>query len=143
MPSFSTSGYRCIVRASALYDVLVTAPFATPWTFALLRDQLSAMNQSLGGAMLPAFDVFHVLIACLLGSLVMVWSVLRLRQPSLRMGRYDGVARGLFATWMARALAVTGAPVLWLFLLPEMAWCLVQWLPVDAPLNAPVKAAAA
>ena len=27
------SHYRRIVRASAFYDVIVTAPFATPWTF--------------------------------------------------------------------------------------------------------------
>ena len=130
MPSLSTRRLLHIVRASAVYDLLLTAPFATPWSFALLRDQLSAINQSLGGAALPAFDVFQVLIACLLGSLVMVWSVLRLRQPSVRLGRYDGAARALFATWMAWALALSGAPLLWLFVVPEAAWGLAQWLPV-------------
>lgn len=124
--------YRRIVFGSALYDLLVTAPFATPWTFALAHQQLSATNQLLGGAALPAFLPFHVLFACLLGSVVLVWSVLRLRDPQQRFGRYDGAARMLFSSWMLWALQATGAPLLWLFLVPEFAWGVAQWLPVGA-----------
>jgi len=131
MPSLSTRRFLHIVRASAIYDVLVTAPFATPWTFARVARLLSAANQSLGGAPLPAFEVFHVLIACLLGSVVIVWSVLRLVHPSIRFGRFDGATRVLFATWLAWALALTGAPILWLFVVPELMWGVVQWLPVE------------
>jgi len=54
MPSFSPDTFRKIVWASALYDLIVTAPFATPWSFALAHGQLSATNQLLGGAALPA-----------------------------------------------------------------------------------------
>ena len=36
--------------ARAIYDVLMTPAFATPWTFLLLREQLSSLNVSLGGA---------------------------------------------------------------------------------------------
>jgi hypothetical protein len=122
--------YRRIVFGSALYDLLVTAPFATPWTFALAHQQLSATNQLLGGAALPAFLPFHALFACLLGSVVLVWSVLRLRDPQQRFGRYDGAARMLFSSWMLWALQATGAPLLWLFLVPEFAWGVAQWLPV-------------
>lgn len=130
MPSIAT--FRRIVRASAAYDLLVTAPFATPWTFSLLLARLSATNVQLGGAPLPAFAPFHVLLACLMGSIVLVWSVLRLRDPQPRYGRYDAAGRLLFCTWMAWALAATGEPVIWLFLLPEAAWCAVQCLPVRA-----------
>ncbi|MFM9437738.1 hypothetical protein ACFDR9_004828 [Janthinobacterium sp. CG_23.3] len=130
MPSVSPSDFRHIVRASALYDVLLTAPFATPWSFALVREQLSNVNVLLGGAALPPFEPFHVLICCLLGSIVLVWSALRVRDPQPRLGRYDAAARLLFSTWMAWALLATGAPVLWLFLLPEFAWGLAQLLPL-------------
>ncbi|MBA5687079.1 hypothetical protein [Rugamonas apoptosis] len=126
----SSTTFRRIVFGSALYDLLVTAPFATPWSFALAHDQLSTINQALGGAALPAFGPFHVLFACLLGSVVLVWSVLRLTDPQRRFGRYDGTARMLFATWMAWALVNTGAPLLWLFIVPEFAWGVAQWLPV-------------
>lgn len=130
LPVFRVSTFRHVVRASALYDLVVTAPFATPWSFAWLHAQLSATNQQLGGAALPAFAPFHVLIACLLGSVVMVWSVLRLRHPEPRLGRYDGSARFLFSGWMVWALLQTGEPVLWLFIVPEFAWGLLQWWPL-------------
>jgi hypothetical protein len=79
---------------------------------------------------LPDFGPFHVLFACLMGSIVLVWSVLRLRAASVLLGRYDGVGRFLFSFWMAWALAATGAPLLWLFLVPEFCWGVIQWLPV-------------
>jgi hypothetical protein len=125
--------YLKIVRASACYDLLLTAPFATPWTFALAHAQLSTIDQWLGGGALPAFSPFHVLFACLMGSVVLVWSVLRLRRTEVRLGRYDGVARFLFASWMAWTLVATGARLLWLFIVPELAWGVAQWLPVANP----------
>ncbi|SDF51496.1 MULTISPECIES: hypothetical protein [unclassified Duganella] len=122
--------YRHIVRASAIYDLVLTAPFATPWSFAIVRAQLDATNQALGGAALPAFTPFHILFACLLGSVVLVWSVLRIRDPQPLYGRYDGIARLLFSSWMIWTLHATGAPLLWLFIVPELAWGIVQWLPL-------------
>ena len=36
----------------------------------------------------------------------------------------------MFSTWMAWALAATGTRLLWLFVVPELPWGLIQWLPV-------------
>ena len=127
----SPANYLKIVRASGVYDLLITAPFATPWSFLLVRSHLSDINQHLGGAALPEFSPFHVLIACLLGSIVSVWSALRVLHPTRRLGRYDGTARFMFSFWMAWTLWLTGEPVLWLFLVPELLWGLVQWLPIS------------
>jgi len=126
MPSFSPSQFRRVVRASAAYDLAVTAPFATPWTFAIAFGHLGAINQALGGQPLPAFGPMHMLFALLMGSVVMVWSVLRLRGPTLQFGRYDAAARMLFSLWMAWAWMQTGQPMLLLFLLPEASWGVVQ-----------------
>ena len=126
----SVSAFRRVVRASAIYDVLMTAAVATPWTFLLLREQLSSLNVSLGGVPLPLFVAFHLLISSLFGSVVMVWSVLRMLDPQPRFGRYDAAARYLFSLWMAWTLLVTGQPLLWLFLVPELAWGLAQSLPL-------------
>lgn len=126
----SVSAFRRLVRASAIYDVLMTVPFVTPWTFLLLREHLNALNVGLGGAPLPHFEPLHLLISSMMGSVVMVWSVLRLRDPAPRFGRYDAAARYLFSTWMAWALLVTGQPLLWLFLVPELAWGVAQSLPL-------------
>jgi hypothetical protein len=122
--------YLRIVRASAWYDIVLTAMFATPWTFALAHQIMSSGNQLLGGESFPAFGPLPTLIACLMGSLVMVWSVLRLIEPSVRLGRFDGSGRFLFSTWFAWALLVTGAPILWTLLIPELAWGMLQWWPV-------------
>jgi hypothetical protein len=131
MTFISGSTFRKIVLGSALYDLLMTAPFATPWSFAYAHAQLDGINQLLGGGALPAFAPFHVLFACLLGSVVLKWSLLRLSDPQRRFGRFDGFTRLLFSTWMIWTLAVTGAPLLWLFIVPELAWGVVQWLPVS------------
>ena len=129
---FSLPAFRRLVRASAVYDVLMTGAFATPWSLLLLREQLSTVNVRLGGAPLPVFEPFHLLIGCLLGSVVLVWSVLRIADPQPRFGRYDAVARYLFSLWMGWALLVTGEPVLWLFIVPELAWGVAQSLPLRA-----------
>ncbi len=134
------SAFLKLVRASAAYDLLLTAPFATPWTFALAHAHLSAVNAMLGAAALPAFGPFHMLFAGLMGSVVLVWSALRLRAPSIALGRHDAMARLSFAAWMAWTLAQTGAPLLWLFLVPELAWGVAQALPVGIK---PAPAAAA
>jgi len=126
MPFFSTPRFLRVVWFSALYDLVVTAPFATPWTFELNRAQLSAINQALGGQPLPAFDPMQTLFAVLMGSVVMVWAVLRLRGPTVQFGRYDAAARVLFGVWMGWAWMQSGAPVLLLFIAPEVAWAVVQ-----------------
>jgi hypothetical protein len=127
--SLSLDAYLRLVRASAWYDLIVTAPFFTPWSFAYAQGQLSMLNIRLGGAALPAFDAFQTLFACLMGSVVLVWSLARLCMPSVAAGRYDGVARLLFSLWMTWTLAVTGAPLLWLFVVPECAWGMASSCP--------------
>ena len=124
------STYRRVVQASALYDLIVTAALATPWTLPLAHALMSSLNVRLGGAPLPAFEPFHMFIGGLLGSIVTVWSLLRLRAPSLLLGRHDGAARFLFSGWMVWTLVQTGAPMLWLLLLPEFLWGVVQWWPL-------------
>ncbi|MGM9481467.1 hypothetical protein ACS5PN_09780 [Roseateles sp. NT4] len=126
MPAFSTPCFQRVVWFSALYDFIVTAPFATPWSFEFNRDRLSVINQALGGQALPVFDVFQTLFALLMGSIVLVWAVLRLRGPTVQFGRYDAAGRVLFSLWMAWAWWQTGAPVLLLFMLPELSWAVAQ-----------------
>lgn len=126
----SESTFVRFVRASGWYDLIVTAPFATPWTFALLHQALNALAGALGIGGLPAFEPSHLLMANLMGSVVCVWSVLRIRQPSVVLGRYDAVARALFAAWQAYALA-SGATLLVVpLLIAEIGFGLLQSVPV-------------
>ena len=119
--------YLRLVRASAFYDLIVTGALATPWTLPFVHGLMSDLNLRLGGAPLPDCAPFHMFIAGLLGSIVVVWSLLRIREPSLSLGRYDGTARFLFSSWMMWTLAHADAPVLWLLLVPEFTWGVAQW----------------
>jgi len=123
--------YLRLVRASALYDLLVTAPFATPWSLAWLLRQLDELGQALGLAPLAVFPPEALLLGNLLGSVVCVWAGLRLLQPSLLLGRLDAVARGLFALWQAWALSRGASPLLAVFLLVEIGFGVAQAWPVS------------
>jgi hypothetical protein len=125
----SWRGYGRLVRVSAGYDLLVTAGFATPWTYAVVHDALSALGGRLGLGALPPLEPMQVLYANLMGSVVVVWALLRLTRPVPEHGLFDGVARVLFAAWQVYALAHGGPRVLWPFLVVEAGFGLVQLLP--------------
>ncbi|THA63562.1 hypothetical protein E6P78_21525 [Streptomyces sp. A0958] len=125
----SHPAYPRAVRASAWYDLVVTAGFATPWTYALVHTALSRLGDAFGAGTLPALDPIETLYANLMGSVVVVWALLRIVRPLPVHGLYDGLARTLFALWQAYALA-HGAPYwLWLFLVAEVAFGAVQLVP--------------
>ena len=126
--------YRRLVRSSAWYDLIVMAAFVTPWSFTALHGLLSGLSQALDlPGELPAFAPAHMLMANLLGSIVCVWSVLRIRDPQAVYGRYDAAGRFLFATWQAYALLHGATGLLALFLVVELAWGIAQVLPVRQP----------
>jgi len=123
--------YLSIVRASAWYDLLVTWPFATPWTFVWLYGQLAMLAQTLGlpGTLHP-LDATHILLANLLGSVVVVWSLARILSPTIQLGRLDGVARALFALWQIYAFWSGGSAIVLGFTLFEVAFAVLQFWPV-------------
>ncbi|MEU6876723.1 hypothetical protein [Streptomyces sp. NPDC046712] len=122
-------GYLRLVRASAWYDLVVTAGFATPWTYALVHGALSSTGEALGMGGMPELDPMQTLYANLMGSVVVVWAVLRIVRPLPLHGLFDGVARTLFATWQAYALAHGATRLLWLFLVVEVVFGVVQLAP--------------
>ncbi|GHI09286.1 hypothetical protein AQI88_31485 [Streptomyces cellostaticus] len=125
----SRPAYLRLVRASAWYDLVVTAGFATPWTYTLVNRALSATGDATGLGTLPALDAMQTLYANLLGSVVVVWAVLRIVRPLPLHGLLDAVARTLFATWQAYALTHGGPQVLWPFLVVEAAFGVAQFVP--------------
>ncbi|MFJ7948719.1 hypothetical protein ACIQ6K_34555 [Streptomyces sp. NPDC096354] len=125
----SRPAYLCVVRTSAWYDLVVTAGFATPWTYALVHDALSKLGDALGLGALPALDPIEILYANLMGSVVVVWALLRIVNPLPAHGLFDGVARTLFAVWQVYALAHGAPRWLWLFFVVEVAFGVVQLVP--------------
>ncbi|WP_433382568.1 hypothetical protein [Streptosporangium sp. CA-115845] len=78
---------------------------------------------------LPALDPMQTLYANLMGSVVVVWAFLRIVRPLPVHGLLDGAARMLFAAWQAYALAHGATRLLWLFLIAEVAFGVVQLVP--------------
>jgi hypothetical protein len=128
------SSYLRVVRASAWYDLVTTIGFVTPWTFAAFLAGMDALSGLLGMPQrVPAFEPAHMLMVNLLGSLVVVWAVLRLRGTQVTYGRYDAVARFLFATWQLYALAHGAHPLIWAFVVFEILFGVAEALPVRSP----------
>nr|WP_288853633.1 hypothetical protein [uncultured Acidovorax sp.] len=128
IPAFASGRYLRIVRASGWYDLLVTWPFALPWTFAWLYTQLNLLAQALElpGTLHP-LDTTHMLLANLLGSVVVVWSVARIVAPTVLLGRLDGVARFLFAAWQIYAVAHGANAIVLGFTAFELLFGVLQW----------------
>ncbi|MFZ6709988.1 hypothetical protein [Undibacterium sp. TC9W] len=124
--------YLRIVRASAWYDLVVTIGFATPWSFALVHQSLLQLNSSLGIAgEFPTFAATHVLMANLLGSIVTIWAILRLRDTRMEYGRYDAAGRVLFSMWQLYAVAHGASQIILAFTLFEIAFGILQLLPIS------------
>ncbi|AOR35566.1 hypothetical protein BFF78_34855 [Streptomyces fodineus] len=121
--------YLRLVRTSGWYDLIVTAGFATPWTYALVHRLLSAAGGAAGLGTMPALTPMQTLYANLMGSVVLVWSVLRVVRPLPLHGLLDGTARVLFSLWQAYALAHGGPGVLWPFLVLEVSFGVAQLAP--------------
>lgn len=120
-----------VVFASALYDLLVTAPFATPWTATRSLDLLTRMHHAFALSGSLAFDgPMALLFVNLMGSIVVVWSVVRLQTPTARLGAADTVGRLLFSSWFAFALAHGASRLLVGFLVLEVGWAIAQGLAV-------------
>ncbi|BAQ72412.1 uncharacterized protein POS17_0718 [Pseudomonas sp. Os17] len=138
---WTTEQYRTLVRASGWYDLLMTLAFVTPWSFMALHGLLQDTAQALHLAgSLPPFEPTHLLMANLMGSIVCVWAVLRIRDPQQAFGRYDAVGRILFASWQLYALMHGATALLWGILLFELAWCVAQLLPVKSVVGKPAAA---
>lgn len=122
--------YRRIIQASAWYDLIATIGFATPWTFAAIHTMMTIAAQGLPGTF-PHFEPAHVLMANLLGSIVTVWAILRIRDPQRQFGRYDAAGRFLFAAWQIYAVMHGASMVILGFTVIEILFGVIQSLPID------------
>ena len=123
--------FRLIVRLSAFYDLAVTALFVTPWTLAWVHWAMTSMDAGMGLlGDLPQPDTMSILLANLLGSVVVVWSLARLRPGFELLGRYDAIARLLFAAWQIFAMAQGLSLVILPLTVVEIVFGILQALPL-------------
>lgn len=115
---------RTITRAGAWYDLFATIGFATPWTARLVLAGISTLP--LGGAAISSFDEGQLLFVTLMGTVVTMWSILRIVRPTREKLIADTIARAFFASWMLRAAALGAPRAVLIFAGLELAWMFVQ-----------------
>jgi hypothetical protein len=69
-------------------------------------------------------------MANLLGSVVTIWALWRIRHPQLLLGRYDAAARFLFAAWLIYAVAYGANVIVLGFIVFELIFDVLQSLSV-------------
>ncbi len=126
----SDKTFMRIYLASAIYDLVVTLPFATPWTYHLMSNYLGVLHQKLelGGIWMEPglFDTFY---AALMGTLVLVWCAVRLYLRFPVLARFDAIGRFGFSAWMIYALYSGASALLYGFLVIEISFGIAQSLP--------------
>ena len=126
----SPTTFHRLYRISAWYDLLITWPYMTPLTLALMWVALNSSHATLGLAPLPDLNAYPTLFANFFGSVVILWSIVRLRLNDPSLARYDAVGRWLFSAWMLNALLNGASPLIWGFLVIEVSFAVLQSLPV-------------
>lgn len=132
----SPDTFHRLYRVSAYYDLAVTWPYATPLSLALFWSMLNGAHDTFGLPPLPDLNAYATLFANFFGTVVLIWSVLRLRLNDPRLARYDAVGRWAFSAWMLTALLNGASPILWLFLAIELTFAVLQSLPIRQPQTA-------
>ncbi len=124
-------------RAGAIYDLITTAGFATPWTAMLVLGILADVHDKLGlaGDPMPTFETSHLLFVTLFGVIVTLWSVVRIMWPVPLLIAADTVGRAAFSTFFIWSLLNGHSAVVVAFLIPEVSWLVAQALGVRKALK--------
>jgi hypothetical protein len=120
--------YRKLVLISAIYDLIVTLPFALPGLVSMQLATLSKIQLALGlSGVFPVIEPVHLFFLNLFGTIVCVWSVLRIVKPEPLFGLVDGLGRAAFSSLMIYYLVVWSIPqIVVLFLVPEVLFGIAQ-----------------
>lgn len=115
-------------RAGAIYDLIVTVGFATPFTAALMLDLTRRAHEwfDVPGAPTPELGPLALMLTSLFGTGVTMWAVARILRPEPRFIAIDTVGRALFSSWMVWALLNGQSATIVVFLIGEITWLVLQ-----------------
>lgn len=130
-------------RVGAIWDLVATAGFATPWTATLVLGVLASVHDKLGlpGDPMPDFDTSHLLFVTLFGVVVTMWAVVRVMRPIPLLIAADTVGRAAFSTFFIWSLFNGHSAIVLAFLVPEIGFLIAQGLGVRKALRADKEAA--
>lgn len=130
-------GFPGVLRHAALGDLVILAPFALPVVAEHYLRLWFLVNGWLGGAALPpALDPTTLLFINLFGLFAVIFSVLRLRLPSVVMARMAGVTKLLAVALIGFGLITGAAPVFAIALVADLVLGLLLVMAIDPPSGA-------
>ena len=119
--------YQKIVRASTVYDLVITTPFMFPPIALGIIGLASQFGEAIGLKTHMNITPDTLIWISLMATVVTLWSILRVLSPERRFGLYDGFGRLSFSFWFLFYPLVYGTSELsYLFLGPELIWAVVQ-----------------
>jgi hypothetical protein len=103
-------------------------PFAMPVVVEWTMFQITNIHNSLSlEGSIPEFSPLHFLFINIMAIVTIVWSVLRVRNPSPLYATYDTVTRILIAIIMlVYLLKYNVTEIIWLFFIMEIVWAILQ-----------------
>jgi hypothetical protein len=114
------------LRRVALFDLIVTLPFALPIVAQRVVYALFDLDEWLGlGTVMPRLDSLHLLFINLMGILAVLWNLARVRSRGTELAQMDVWGRCAVALWIAGYVLFSRVtPVLLLFVVTELggAW---------------------
>lgn len=115
-------------RAGAVYDLIVTVGFATPFTAPLLLALTRSLHDALDlpGARLPELDPAALMFTSMFGTAVTMWAIARILRPEWRFIAIDTAGRAVFSLWMIWALLNGQSATIVVFLIGEVTWLILQ-----------------
>ncbi len=108
-------------------DFAVTLPFALPVISYWLIGYIYHLDQvMLMGSPIPTFEPVAMLFVNIMGVLGVVWALARIATPTEALARMDALARIVVAALIIHAITWGATPVLWLFVMTELAGSAAQ-----------------
>jgi len=119
-----------IIRGFAWADLAITLPFALPFIAEAVISLLWFLDRWLGfdtPSIMFEAGPFGLLFVHIMGVLGVVWALARLRRPEADLARMDARARLVVTALILYAIALGATPVLWLFVISEVAGSVAQF----------------
>lgn len=74
----------------------------------------------------PSFDPVALMFVNIMGVLGVIWAIARLTNPTEELARLDALGRMVVAALIIHAITWGATPVLWLFVMTELAGSVAQ-----------------
>ncbi len=128
-----TGRYPTLIRAAAVYDILVTTILAVPLLATTVVGMIASLDSLLGfdSVFLP-LDETSAFLLNLAGVYVTVWAVYRYLNPSVTVGRYDAIVRFSLVAIQVICVANGATPILLGIAAVLLVIGLAEWLMAPA-----------